>query len=45
MSHTTNLAEWSGLLSTSLQGTEKAEWPRYDPAPTLNQEGGKTSLH
>lgn len=45
MSHTTNLAEQSGLLSTSLRGTEMAEEPRYDPSPTLNQEGGKTSLH
>lgn len=45
MSHTTNLVQGSGLLCTSLQGTEMAGEPRYDPSPTLNQEGGQTSLH
>lgn len=41
MSHTRNLVEQSCLLSTSLQGTEMNKEPRYDPSPTLNQEGGK----
>lgn len=45
MSHTTNLVEQSGLLSTALQGTEMAEEPQNDPSPALNQEAGKTSLH
>lgn len=45
MSHPTNLVQGSGLLCTSLQGTEMAEEPWHDPSRTLNQEGGQTSLH